>query len=240
MKAIQLSTLAGLVFLLFLPLNASYAQTETKLVFSTIENSINAEVSSIVMAEAYKRIRIEIEIIPLPAKRTLIESNSGRFDGELFRLKGINKKWPNLIPVTIPINYMEGVVITKGVSFEVDGWKSLQAYDIGIRRGIRFSDDGTFGMKRQIVNSNKILFNMLEHGRLDIIVVTRSNGLKEMKLSSYSNFKMLEPAIEVYPLFHYLHAKNKELIPKIEAALLSMQKDGFLTKIRNQVLNDLM
>ena len=230
----------SLVFILCFPFTESYAQPKIKLSFSTIENSVNAQVSSAVMTEAYKRIGVQIEIIPLPAKRTLIESNKGRFDGELFRLDGINIKWPNLIRVNVPINYMEGVVITTGLTFEVDGWKSLQLYEIGIRRGIRFSDDGTIGMKRQIVNSNKILFSMLKYDRLDLIVVTRSNGLKEMKILNDPNFKMLEPTIETYPLFHYLHTKNKAMVPKIEAVLLRMQNEGALEKIRHQVLNEFM
>jgi len=239
MKDKQLPTLATLIVLLCLSLKVSYTQAQTKLVFSTIENSVNAKVSSIVMVQAYKRIGVEINIIPLPAKRSLIEANAGKFDGELFRLKGMNKNLPNLIPLSIPINYLEGVVITKNFNFEIDGWKSLRPFEIGIRRGIRFSENGTFGMNRQIVNSNKILFNMLEHGRLDVIVVTRSNGLNGMKALNYSHLNILEPSIEVYPLFHYLHVKNEAMIPKIESVLRRMQHEGLLQKIRRQVLEEL-
>ena len=238
MKAIKLATLSVIVF--SLAFNTSFAQAKTKLIFSTIEGSLNAEVSSQVMTEAYKRIGVEIEILPFPAKRTLIVSNSGELDGELFRLGGITKKWPNLISVPVPINYMEGVVITKGKTFKVEGWKSLQPYRIGIRRGIRFTDNGTKGMDRQIVDSNNNLFRILEHDRVELIVVTRSNGLQVMKSPDFSSFKILEPAVEVYPLFHYLHIKNKELIPKVEAVLKSMQQEGRLNIIRNKVLSDFM
>jgi len=217
----------------------SYAQAKNKLVFSTIEGSVNAEVSSLVMIEAYKRLGFEIEIMPLPGKRTLAISNSGQVDGELFRLKGINKKWPNLIPVSVPINFMEGVVITKGMSFNVGRWESLRPYKIGIRRGIRFTETGTKGMSREIADSNASLFKMLEYGRVETIVVTRSNGLKMMKSPDFSGFKMLEPSVETYPLFHYLHVKHKELIPRVKAVLQGMQKEGLFQKIRNQVLHDL-
>ena len=84
MKVIQLAALSVIVF--NLAFNTAYAQSKTKLVFSTIEGSVNAEVSSQVMIEAYKRIGVEIEILALPGKRTLIVSNSGELDGELFRL----------------------------------------------------------------------------------------------------------------------------------------------------------
>ena len=238
MKVIQLATLSVIVF--SLAFNTSYAQTKTKLVFSTIEGSVNAEVSSQVMIEAYKRIGVEIEILAFPGKRTLLVSNSGELDGELFRLDGITKKWSNLIPVPIPINYMEGVVITKGKSFKVEGWESLRPYRIGIRRGIRFTDNGTKGMDRQIVDSNDNLFKLLKHDRVDIIVVTRSNGLQAMKSQEFPNFRILEPPVEVYPLFHYLHIKHKELIPKLEAVLQGMLQESLFQKFRKQVLSDLM
>jgi len=217
----------------------SYAQAKNKLVFSTIEGSVNAEVSSLIMVEAYKRIGFEIEIMPLPGKRTLAISNSGQVDGELFRLEGINKKWSNLIPVSVPINFMEGVVITKGKSFNVEGWESLKPYRIGIRRGIRFTESGTKGMSREIADSNASLFKMLDYERVEAIVVTRSNGLKMMKAPDFSGFKMLEPSVEIYPLFHYLHVKHKEMIPRVQAVLQGMQKEGLFQKIRNQVLHDL-
>jgi len=238
MKVIPLATLSVILF--SLAFNTSYAQTKTMLVFSTIEGSVNAEVSSRVMIEAYKRIGVEIEILPLPAKRTLFVSNSGELDGELFRLEGVNKKWPNLIPVPIPINFMEGVVITKGPTFKVDDWESLRPYKIGIRRGIRFTDDGTLDMSRLFADSNDQLFKMLKHDRVDLIVVTRSNGLQALKFLDFPDFKILEPPVEIYPLFHYLHIKHKEMIPKVEVVLQGMQQEGLFLKIRNQVLDDVM
>ena len=237
MKIMKLVTLlAVLISQIFC---ISYAQAKNKLVFSTIEGSVNAEVSSLIMVEAYKRIGFEIEIMPLPGKRTLAISNSGQVDGELFRLEGINKKWSNLIPVSVPINFMEGVVITKGKSFNVEGWESLKPYRIGIRRGIRFTESGTKGMSREIADSNASLFKMLDYERVEAIVVTRSNGLKMMKAPDFSGFKMLEPSVEIYPLFHYLHVKHKEMIPRVQAVLQGMQKEGLFQKIRNQVLHDL-
>jgi len=237
MKLMKLITL--LVILCGQVFCISYAQAKNKLIFSTIEGSVNAEVSTLIMIEVYKRIGFEIEIMPLPGKRALAISNSGKVDGELFRLEGINKKWSNLIPVSVPINFMEGVVITKGKSFNVEGWESLKPYRIGIRRGIRFTESGTKGMSREIADSNASLFKMLEYERVEAIVVTRSNGLKMMKAPDFSGFKMLEPSVEIYPLFHYLHVKHKRLIPRVQSVLQGMQKEGLFQKIRNQVLHDL-
>ena len=39
------------------------------------------------------------------------------------------------------------------------------------------------------------------------------------------------------PLFHYLHKKNRELIPKLDAAFRAMNQEGVLNKIVQQYEN---
>lgn len=219
--------------------NTSLVIAQEILIFSTIENSVNAEISASVMQEAYSRIGIKVKIERLPAARALVKSNNGEVDGELYRVVNVHKKWKNLLMVPTPVNFMEGVVMTKNTTFSVNGWESLRPYKIGVRKGIRFSDEGTKGMNRRELHSNQSLLNFLNMNRADIIVITRANGLKVREKLNLTELKILEPSVEVNPLYHYLHKKHKALVPIIDTVLQKMKNEGLIEEIRERFISNL-
>jgi len=215
-----------LIFLnLFFGFTLSSAQE--KLRISAIEGTPLTKLCKQILPEAYQRIGIQISVEEYPASRALHYSNSGKVDGELMRIAGIEKKHPNLI--RIPVSYVsfQGVVFSKKeLDFPVKGWSSLKPYKIGILRGVKYSETGTKGMRIQIVDRHTQLVKLLDYGRIDIIVMTRLNGLNAFRQANVRNFKILEPPLVRMPLFHYLHIKNQHLVPKITDSLREMRKEG--------------
>ena len=67
--------------------------------FSTLTGMYVANICSEVLVEAYQNIGITIEIEQVPAKRSIMLSNSGQVDGEVVRIKGAEKNYPNLVRV---------------------------------------------------------------------------------------------------------------------------------------------
>ena len=209
------------------------------LTFSSIQGSINCLISERVVREAYQRMGFEVIVKQFPAKRALVSSNEGKTDGELQRIPGINKKYPNLIMVPVPVNTLDGIVYTREGALSVNGWQSLKPYKIGIRRGIKFSEKGTMGMDRSFVNTNDELFSLLKMGKVDLVVISRVNGLNMSRRLNIAGIKALDQPIESYPLYHYLHQKNKHLVPQLTAVLENMEKEGVIKKIREQYLVEL-
>jgi len=217
----------------------SYASQSIKL--SAIENSDNSNISELVLREAYGKLGFTLYITPLPAKRSLHHANEGMADGELFRITGMEKKFPNLIKVPVPINSLDGVAVTRKVDFTVAGWDSLKPYFIAIRRGVKFSDTGTKDMKRIYFNSNIGLGRILiESKGVDIAVMARVNALKTLQhlreVKASTELRILEPAIASYPLFHYLHKKHAHLVPKLTQILDAMHASGRTAEIRKDYL----
>ena len=226
-----------ILFLLFLSLIPLFSTQ--KMSFTAIKGSFIPNITFKVMEEAYRRLGIEISIKYFPAKRALYFANKGvDYDGELHRISGIEKTYTNLLPIPIPIYYLEGVVVAKDVEFDVNGWDSLRPYKIGVKRGIVFSVKGTEGMSRDILNSNEHLFKLLNAQRFDIIIITRANALKYFKDHGMSNFKILEPPVIVKTLYHYVHKKNSHLIPKLTSVLKDMQKEGTIKKINDDYIKN--
>ena len=234
-----MKSMKSIIFILCIVLMARPAEASDKLTFSSIKGSLLSVISERVLQEAFGQMGIEITLEPFPAKRALIHANDGKTDGELHRVPGIETKYPNLIMVQVPINRVEGIVYTKNVGFRVNGWQSIKPYCVGVRRGIIYSDKGTQGMDRLFTNSYEELFEILESERVDVIVLTRENGLDLGKRLSLPAIKALEPPVEILPLHVYLHKKNKHLIPQLTMILQKMEKEGKIKKIRELYLEEL-
>ncbi|WP_085904893.1 substrate-binding periplasmic protein [Kiloniella majae] len=224
--------------LFFLWSFSAYAQEQ--LVFTGIENSSYATISKRVMEEAYARLGRDVKFSDLPAARSLAVANSGRVDGELYRIKNIHLKYKNLIMIPVPIGIMEGVAITTNPKISLQGWDSLTPYRVCIRNGVKFAEAGTKKMTVDVSNSNEHLFYNLGLNRCDIIVLAR---LTSIKLAQDFETEMKRPVhyhvIQTYPLFHYLHKKNKQLVPKLTKVLEEMQTDGTIAKIRASYIEEI-
>jgi len=219
--------------ILFSPLTVL---SETKLKFSGIQGSLNSDISFQVLKEAYALLNIQIEYVPLPGERALRMSNAGTVDGEVFRIANVHKKYTNLLMVPTTINTLQGIVFSKNKKFDISGWDSLSPYKIGIQTGIKFVERGTEGMKRISVDSNDQLFQMLKHGRIDIAVAAYANGLKTLNKLKFKSIQSLKPAVQEYPLYHYLHKKHKGLVTKINSALEKMNLSGRISQIRMEYI----
>ena len=72
-------------------------------VVSGIQNEQTHAMAKEVLREAYRRIGYDIRFEFLPGKRSLEYANKGLTDGDVARIAGTEKKYPNLIPVPTPI-----------------------------------------------------------------------------------------------------------------------------------------
>ena len=68
--------------------------------------------------------------------------------------------------------------------------------------------------------------------RLSMCTAMKSLGIKDIKA--------LEPPLDSLPLYHFLHRKNKELVPLIGEKLKALKEEGFVKDVENQVLSELL
>ena len=223
----------SLIIILLFSSASSHANDD--IILSSLEGPVS-EISERILTEAYNRIGFNLYIKRLPAERALIFSNEGQTDGETNRIKGINKKYTNLIMISAPVNYFEAMVFAKDLIPTIDGWDSLRPYKIGIRRGSKYAEKGTKGLNVDEVATYKQAFKMLSIGRIDVCVASRLSGLLVLKELNLTGIKMIEPPLEKTYLFHYLHNKNKYLVPKINNVLVKFQEEGLIEEIRNQYI----
>jgi ABC-type amino acid transport substrate-binding protein len=225
--------LAGVVLFISLPGQLFSQSTENKtLVISGIDSNIEGTAAKQILTEAYQRLGITIVLKTFPAERALLISNSGvESDGELLRISGLGKDYPNLVVVPVAIVKTDVMAFVKKTEFKVSGWQSLAPYRIGIRLGVKFAENGTRGMNTQVVPTDEQNFMKLEENRVDVVVANRLTGFRILKEDQLRDIHPLEPPIEQVQFFHYLHKKNSSLVPKIKKILEEMEAEGRIQAI---------
>ncbi|MBC8439052.1 MAG: transporter substrate-binding domain-containing protein [Deltaproteobacteria bacterium] len=206
---------------------------------SSIGNEQTHELAKEVVRVAYKKIGFSVEFNDLPARRALEWANSGKTDGDLARIDGTEKKFTNLIKISTPVTEFKGVVFTQKIKKDILSWEDLNGLSVGIIGGIQYSDIGTKGLNRILAKDMSHLFKLLTKDRIDIAVAVLDAG----KIEIYRNFK--ESKIQIIgqplysaPLFHYVHKKNKYLVPQLEIALQEMMENGEIESIREKALQE--
>jgi polar amino acid transport system substrate-binding protein len=94
-------------------------------------------------------------------------------------------------------------------------------------------------MKTRVVNSDRELFDLLENDIVDLVVISRINALTLRGEGAGDGIRTVEPPIESFPLYHYLHRKNQHLAPRLTAALKAMEKEGFIQRVRARFIAEM-
>jgi hypothetical protein len=210
------------------------ANAHEKMVFSTGEGATIQDISVLVLIEAYKKIGYDIEIRRLPNARALMSSNLGKVDGEVSRIKGINKKFTNLIRVPIAINFLEGYAFSKNPSLEITNWESLRKYKLVCVRGVKFVEANL--SKHNIDCHEVTLFTqavkLLQIDRFEAAVFPKINGICAIREAKVEDIKPVGNPLIKTKLYHYLHKKNSHRVNKIQMVLEEMEKSGRIAEIR--------
>jgi len=191
----------------------------------------------LVAKEAFRRIGYTLKTVQLPAERGLINVNAGLEDGEMSRINGLNKLYPNLIQVPEKIMDWEFVAFSSNKISLTQGWQSLLPYSVAFINGWKILEKNV-PIKTDItkVRTPEQLFLMLSKNRADLILYERWGGLLYTRTNKITAIKQLQPPLATKKMFIYLHKKHTTLIPKLASSLKKMKLDGTYKVYYNKVL----
>ena len=219
---------------IILLLLTSVASAGENLVFSTGVDTLEQGISVKVIQEAYQLIDLDVDIIRYPNMRSLMKSNSGEVDGELSRISNINQKFKNLLQVPVEINYIDGYAFSAKKNLQVLDWESLRDFELVCVRGLLFVEKNLSSRNMQCypVSTYSQAIDLLQKGRFDITVLPEITGLSIIKKNQAKDVYIQGNRLIRVDLYHYLHKKNKHILPKISAILHKMQTSGRIEEIR--------
>src|SRR5471032_2166010 len=191
----------------------SDAVAQSELVhLAKIENEPIIEQVFPILKEAYRNIGISAVGQDMPGERSLAMVNSGEFFGDIVHVEGLEKYYPNIVRIPVPLMHFDAVAFTARGDLFFIGWSSMTPYVVCIRRGIKAIEFATAGMKNvSTVNSYEQIFAMLKVGRCDVAVLPRNAWLNAQQLN-IKGVRSLEPPLQTWPLYHYVHRYHVDII----------------------------
>ncbi len=225
-----LGLVAGLVAAGFAP--AAWAQPAV-LTISTNNAPLDRKVLEGVSQEALRRIGVEFKLVGLPSERSLVAANQGEVDGEGLRVANLGDQYPNLLRVPERYVGIAFVAFARDASISLDqGWDALKPYRVAFINGWKMFEANA-GHARVVhkVERPEQLFEMLEHGHIDLALYTRADGLALVRRLGYSSIAPLAPSLKDVDLFLYLHKRHAAQVPRLAAAIRSMKADGSYNRL---------
>ncbi|MEP0175629.1 MAG: hypothetical protein ABJH28_00015 [Paraglaciecola sp.] len=202
------------------------ANSKGRIVFSApIENNSARVICEDKLTRAFNQIGYKFEVSLMPAKRALLMSNNGTTNGEVARIGGLDKDYPNLIQVNESCySHLVYFYVKSGKEFTVDGWGSIPAdYLLGYRKGMKYIEFASekYPFKLYSIDNldQSLQMLMLMFDRIDLLVGSTSLFKALSKQADISGVVRLEPAVEKHMFYPYKHKKHSHLLPELTAKL---------------------
>jgi polar amino acid transport system substrate-binding protein len=194
--------------------------------------------------EAFKRLGYGFDYNIYPPVRGLIEVNSGRVDGEAFRVKfseRLQKQFPNLIRIPEPVVEVAFAAYSKNPAIGVQGWESLKKKDllVGYIRGEKMAEEN---LPKYVSQQNLIAvtdirqaIKMLASGRMNLFLTYDQPMESALRHEEFGGLDIQRSGtLGRFSLYPYLHKDHSDLVPRLAAVLRAMKADGTFDRLRKQ------
>lgn len=238
-------TLVRIVTILCLvaPLNAVAAEKSGKqLVFNNVTNSPFTTPQGTgyldrIYKELFQRLGYSIKLIHLPAERALRSANEGIIDGDISRIKGLDKLYPNLLRVPETVVTMNFVAFIREPVSQPASWDALKTLEVGYIKGWKIFEANVPPETSLLALRDHIqLFEMINRDRLQVVLYSQYLGMAYLKKRKFENIYPWMPPLVSKEMFLYVHKQHKQLIPLIVMTLRDMKKEGFVTQVYNETI----
>jgi polar amino acid transport system substrate-binding protein len=217
--------LANLIFTL--PLKAEEYQ------FASIRGLYEQQVGQIVLPKIYQKLGISITIKPMPGQRAMLETASGRTDGEIMRIWSYGIEHPDSLRIPTPYYQLETMAFYKaGSSVDIKSAKDLANYSLLKVRGVKHTNNITVGLDRVYdYDDTENMLKALNKVRNNVALTHTSDGLFAIRKYHIKEIEHLDQPLSVLPLYHYVHKKNAHLIAAVDRVIKEMKHSGELKSL---------
>jgi polar amino acid transport system substrate-binding protein len=189
------------------------------------------------IAEAFKRMNVDVTFAPMPWKRAIEGLDSGAN-----AVGGIYKNSERLKKYDYSDKLFDEVIVVyvaKGKGFAFSGTDSLKGKTVGVIRGWSYGDDFDNAVKAKTITVDEapddgVNFGKLGAGRTDaVLAVKEGGGVAIASANLADKVEALDPPLSSSPSFlAFAKSANKtDLIAKFNAAIAAMRQDGSFDKI---------
>ncbi|VAW78207.1 hypothetical protein MNBD_GAMMA15-2126 [hydrothermal vent metagenome] len=186
---------------------------------------------------ALQRLGYRLETVRIPAERALIVANDGINDGEMLRIGGLQKHYPNLIQVPEKILDLEFVAFTRNASLQINDWEDLATLPVAVITGWKIFEQNIPASAELVsVKNADQLFTLLVKNRTDVILYSRWSGLAYIRKHQLQNINIVEKSLAQESMYVYLHERHRKLVPLLASELRALKTDGEYQRLFTEIL----
>lgn len=172
---------------------------------------------------AFRRAGVTLRLVKLPAERALRAADAGIIDGDLARIAGIEKRYPNLVRVPESLIDWHFVAFSRDASITPQ-WNVLRRHRIGYIRGWKIYEQAFAGAAHVTrVDDATQLFRLLDLGRIEVALYAQAMGEAQLRQLGIDGVQRLDPPLATPPMYIYLHRRHAARVPQIAAALRALK-----------------
>ena len=177
----------------------------------------------------YENLGIETRIDVIPGKRALILASSGQYDALDARFLDTDLL-KDLIPINVPIYASSSTFAWSNNSeIKIEEFDDLKNYRVTASASSAINMEFNEALDNQIiiVEGDERTIMMVESGRADIALISDFT-VNMSKLNGLGiNLTPVSPVLHSQWVYHHVHPRHKNLVPKIEAMIREMQEEGY-------------
>lgn len=193
--------------------------TERKLTFTTASDAQAVQPIVDKIKLAYKKIGYEIDILKVPADRSLKESlENNNIDGELLRSKLIEEQLKGLIRIPVPLLNLRCVPFAVEDNIQINSKEDLKKYSFVTIAGHVAIENFTAGIDHQTVIRGEQAIKMVVEGHVQIALMLDTIALSEIKKNNYKQVRAVGPPMIKSQLFHFINERHKSILPELTKA----------------------
>jgi len=186
----------------------------------------------VIAGEAFRRAGLQLSLVKLPPERGLINANAGVDDGDLTRIAGLEKNYPNLVRVSEKLIDWHFAAFSRLPGLQPVSWAVLEPLTVGHIKGWKIYEQNLRpGSLITTADSPEQLFTMMDKSRIEVALYERWLGGALAKKLDIQVIRALEPPLAVREMFIYLNRRHAEKVPEIAAALRAIKVEGTYTRV---------
>lgn len=188
--------------------------------------------NDLILTEIFRRAKIPAQVVFTPPERSLFNVNAGIDDADGFRSRSLSESFANLVYVPEVVFSAEyRAYYRKSFTSQLTVLEDLIPFSVGILRG-RPALVKRLAQLKQLsqMSSQESLFQMLEAGRIEIVVTDTFAASTVIKTLGFSDI-VESQLMGVAPQYLYLNKKHADLLPQLSKAIREMREEGFAERV---------
>lgn len=180
------------------------------------------------LRRAYGRLGYQMQVVRLPAGRSLQMTNRGVYDGELFRIDGIQQEFTALRQVPVELARIELLAFVRSTQLQnLRQWPLQKQLRIGYVRGFRLASQMQFAGHAVPVTTLEQAVGMLEQGKIDVLLEDRLSVLTVLpEKTEQAGISALPGVLASAGIYHYLHQRHSDLLQPLATVLKKSRAAG--------------